>query len=327
MASLYPLKFKPIYKEKLWGGRKLQTTLERTDLPDGLIGESWELSAIQDELSVVSNGFLEGNTIEEVIEIYMSELVGSKVYEQFGLEFPLLIKFIDAQADLSIQVHPDDDMAIERHQAFGKTEMWYIVEAEKQASLIAGFSEEVNKGRYLKHLASSTLPEILNRVEVEANDVFFMPPGRVHAIGSNVLLAEIQQTSDITYRIYDWGRLDKDNKPRELHTELAVDAIDYSELKESKTTYKRQKNTTQETISCPYFTTNVIDFDKPVEKDYNFIDSFVILMCLEGGLAIAYNDEEVVPMRKGETVLLPADLKNVTLIPLPSTKILEIYIK
>lgn len=327
MASLYPLKFTPIYKEKIWGGRKLSTLLNRETLPKGNIGESWELSAVDGNLSVVENGFLAGNNIQELIEIYMGDLVGEKNYSRFGLEFPLLIKFIDANDDLSIQVHPDDKMAKERHNAYGKTEMWYIVGTDRGASLISGFSKKLDKSEYLQHLNSGTLPSIMNRVQVQPDDVFFMPPGRVHAIGSGTLLAEIQQTSDITYRMYDWERVDDEGNPRELHTDLALDAIDYTYQEEYKTTFDKKKNASVETASCEYFTTNVIEFDQPVEKDYNYIDSFVIYMCLEGNMTILHSQTETLQVAKGETILLPAELKNVILKPEGASKVLEVYVK
>ncbi len=327
MAALYPIKFKPIYKEKIWGGRKMEALLNRNKLPNGNIGESWELSAVQGNLSVVSNGFLEGNNIQELIEIYMADLVGEKVYEKYGVEFPLLIKFIDANDDLSIQVHPDDKLAKERHNAYGKTEMWYIVGVEQGASLISGFNKELDKAEYLQHLNAGTLPDIMNRETVKPDDVFFMPPGRVHAIGSGTLLAEIQQTSDITYRMYDWGRVDDQGNPRELHTDLALDAIDYTYHENYRTNFDAKKNATVETASCEYFTTNVIHFDQPVEKDYNYIDSFVILICLEGNLTIRYSQSEALQVEKGETVLVPAELKNIILQPSIESKVLEVYIK
>jgi len=227
MSHLYPLKFKPIFKDKIWGGNKIKTLLNKDFSPLPNCGESWEISGVQDEISVVSNGFLIGNNLQELIEIYMGDLVGDQVYQKYGIEFPLLIKFIDAHDDLSIQVHPNDKLAMQRHNAYGKTEMWYIIDADRGAKLISGFNTEVTKDAYIKHLENNTLNLILNYEEVKAGDVFFMPAGRVHAIGKGILLTEIQQTSDITYRIYDYNRKGTDGKPRELHTSLALDAIDF----------------------------------------------------------------------------------------------------
>src|SRR3972149_1007896 len=199
MSHLYPLKFKPIFKDKIWGGDKIKTLLNKDFSPLPNCGESWEISGVQDEISVVSNGFLIGNNLQELIEIYMGDLVGDQVYQKYGIEFPLLIKFIDAHDDLSIQVHPNDKLAMQRHNAYGKTEMWYIIDADRGAKLISGFNTEVTKDAYIKHLENNTLNLILNYEEVKAGDVFFMPAGRVHAIGKGILLTEIQQTSDITY--------------------------------------------------------------------------------------------------------------------------------
>ncbi|OQX99231.1 MAG: mannose-6-phosphate isomerase [Bacteroidetes bacterium 4572_117] len=325
MEKLYPLKFKPILKEKIWGGEKLKNLLGKKWPGQQKIGESWEISAYQNNISVVSNGFLANNNLNEIAEIYMGDLVGDKVYGQFGAEFPLLIKFIDANDDLSIQVHPDDSYAMEHHKGKGKTEMWYIVQAEKGAELISGFSKEINKNTYLTALNSGNIKDVLNSEKVSEGDVFFIPAGRIHAIGPNILLAEIQQTSDLTYRIYDWGRLGNDGKPRELHTEMALEVMDFDLYKSYKTEYKKQANKTSNILSCPYFTTNILNFDTPVDKDYNLIDSFVVYMCIKGSFIISYNNKTE-RVEFGETVLLPAVLKEITLIPEPSAQLLEIYI-
>jgi len=325
MNELYPLKFAPIIKETIWGGKKLKERLNK-DCLSGKCGESWEISGVQNNISIVSNGFLAGNSLQELTEVYMSDLVGEKVYEQFGIEFPLLVKFIDANDVLSIQVHPDDKLAKKRHNAFGKTEMWYIIESEENAELISGFNQKINKEVYLKYLHDSNLEEILNFEKVSSGDVFFMPAGRVHAIGKGILLAEIQQTSDITYRIYDWKRKDENGKGRELHTELAVDAIDYSYHDEYKTNYQVVPDGITNLVECDFFHTNLLKLTRPVARDYMNIDSFVIYMCMEGKFSIDFagNSEHVL---KGETILLPAELKNIQINPLEESKLLEIYIK
>jgi len=319
---LYPLKFTPIVKDKIWGGSRLREQLGK-DASESA-GESWELSSVEGNLSIVKNGFLAGNDIQELIEIYMGELVGDAVYEKFGIEFPLLIKFIDANDVLSIQVHPDDHMALQRHNAYGKTEMWYILNAEPGAELIMGFNHPMSKDHYLKHLEDGTLKEIMNAEKVGEGDIFFMPAGRVHAIGAGILLAEIQQTSDVTYRIYDWDRKDEKGQSRELHTGLAVDAIDYTFHENYRTEYEKVKNRTNPAVSCKYFNTSVILFDQPVEKDYNFIDSFVIYICTKGAANIEY-DGEPVRIVMGETVLIPAGLKNLTIVPEGECALLEVY--
>ena len=326
MKKLYPLKFSPIYKEKIWGGNKLKKILNKNCDEQKDIGESWEISAHGDDISIVSNGFLAENNLNEITEIYMGDLVGDKIYELYGNEFPLLIKFIDANDDLSIQVHPDNDYAEEHHQSKGKTEMWYIVQAGKDAELITGFSKELSKAEYVTALNSGKLKDILNVEKLSKGDSFFIPPGRVHAIGPNVLLAEIQQTSDLTYRIYDWGRLGSDGKPRELHTKQALDVIDFKVYKSYKTDYKHQLNKTSNILTCPYFTTNILEFDAPLDKDYNLIDSFVIYICIEGRFEIKYNKNDIEAIEYGETILLPAALKNIRLIPQGKTKLLEVYI-
>lgn len=289
-------------------------------------GESWEISGVEGDISMVQNGFLEGNSLQELAEIYMGELLGDTIYERFGVEFPLLIKFIDAADFLSVQVHPDDKLARERHNSYGKTEMWYIVESD-QGQLIAGFNRELDRELYLKHLQEGSLKEILNYEQVAPGDIYFMPAGRVHAIGAGVLLAEIQQTSDVTYRIYDWDRTDDQGNPRELHTELALDAIDFSFHTKYKTDYQALENSTVNAVDSPFFTTSVIHLDRPVEKDYNLIDSFVIYMCMEGAAGITYGKGAVELIKKGETVLIPAELKNLALIPTETSTLLEVYIK
>jgi mannose-6-phosphate isomerase len=325
--SLYPLKFQPILKDKIWGGSKLKTVLNKDFSPLPNAGESWEISGVEGDISVVSNGNLAGNDLEELIEVYMGDLVGDKVYDQFGMEFPLLIKFIDANDVLSIQVHPDDELSKERHNAFGKTEMWYVIEADKGSELIVGFNQEVDKAKYVAKLEEGKLEEILNNEPVKKGSCFFIPAGRVHAIGKGILLAEIQQTSDVTYRMYDWNRTDDQGNPRELHTELAVDAIDYSFEKKYRTDYETEINQTKELVRCPYFTTNTLEFDKQIEKDYSQLDSFVIYMCLDGDFTIESEDGITTEVAKGETVLIPAALENVILFPKGKTEILEVYIK
>lgn len=327
MEGLYPLKFAPIYKDKIWGGDKIKSILNKDygNLPN--CGESWELSGVEGNVSVVTNGYLAGNDLNELIEIYMGDLVGENIYEHFGNEFPLLIKFIDANDDLSIQVHPDDEMAAERHNSYGKTEMWYVIQADKGAKLQSGFNQEVDQDLYLEKLEAVLLPDILNFEEVTSGDVFFIPAGRVHAIGKGILLAEIQQTSDITYRIYDYDRRDDKGNTRELHTDLALDAIDYTVFPEYKSKYDTKVNESVELASCKYFTTNVLELNRSVEKDYNKLDSFVIYICLDGEVSIeteAGNES----VKLGETILLPAAIESVTLKPLSDkAKLLEVYIE
>ena len=326
MKNLYPFKFTPQYLDKIWGGQKIKTHLGKDfgKLPN--CGESWEISGVQDHVSVVSNGFLAGNNLEELIEIYMGELVGDRVYEKFGTEFPLLIKFIDANDDLSIQVHPNDELSKKRHQAFGKTEMWYVLQADQGAKLNLGFKEELSKEKYLEKFEAGQLMDILNFEEVNAGDVLFMPAGRVHAIGRGVLVAEIQQTSDVTYRIYDYDRKDSEGNGRELHTELALDAIDFTVPETYKTEYAEKKNEPVEVVTCNYFTTNVLELTDKLERDFHKLDSFVIYICLEGDYEIEY-EGGVETATKGETVLVPAAIENYFIKPKGSSvKLLEVHI-
>ncbi len=324
--SLYPLKFMPLLKPRIWGGKKLQTHL---GIDTGVIencGEAWMLSAVEDNESVVANGFLEGNTLSEVIEIYMDDLVGEKTYEQFGVEFPLLIKFIDANDKLSIQVHPDNELAQKRDLPGGKTEMWYIIDAEPEASLINGFKEKVSRNAYLENLKKKTLPNLLNEEKATKGDVFFIPAGRVHALGAGLLLAEIQQTSDTTYRIYDWERVDNEGKSRQLHTEQALDAIDFSKTIDTKTPYEKELNKTIQVVNSEYFITNILEMEaQSITKDLSALDSFVIYICVEGSCSLETLGTEV-NLKAGEVVLIPAIAESLKIKASKNVKLLEVYI-
>jgi len=319
------LKFTPILKDKIWGGEKLIKVLNKdSDRTD--IGESWELSDVKGDTSIVSNGDLKGKDLKELISEYKAELMGEKIYNHFGEKFPLLIKFIDAKEALSIQLHPHDDLAKKRHNSFGKTEMWYVMQADEKSNLIVGFQKEVTSKEYLEHLENKTLLDILNVDEVKKGDVYFIPTGRVHAIGAGVMLAEIQQTSDITYRIYDWDRPNPDGTYRELHTEEAIDAIDYSAQDSYKTEYSKEQNTSSEIVSCPYFTTNVLPIEGEKSINHNDKDSFVIYMCVEGNVEFQYQDQTE-KLKTGETILVPACIKDITITSEEKSELLEVYIK
>jgi mannose-6-phosphate isomerase len=323
---LYPLRFKPIYQYRLWGGNKLRDMLGKKDAPD-MTGESWEISGVQDNVSVVKEGFLEGNDLQELIEVYMGDLVGDTVYEKYGTEFPLLIKLIDAHEVLSVQVHPDDKLAAERHQAYGKTEMWHVIQSDPDSVVYSGFNKETNRDEYLKYLSEKRIQEILNVEKAAPGDTFFIPAGRVHATGAGILFAEIQQTSDITYRIFDWNRLEKNGRPRTLHTDLALDAIDFKHYPSYKTLSNPVLNRSVEIANCPYFTANLLWMNRTVERDYVDIDSFVVYMCLEGSFLLNFGDEIPMLVKKGHTILLPAIFKDVTLEPREETRVLEVYCK
>jgi len=326
MTSLYPLKFKTIYKDKIWGGQKIKTYLHKDfgKLPN--CGETWEISGVKSDVSVVADGTLQGRSLADLLEEYQDQLVGKKVYDHFGNIFPLLVKFIDANEDLSIQVHPNDELAKKRHNSFGKTEMWYVIEADSGSTLIAGFNKETNQQEYVDKLNSGHLTDILNKEDVKAGDVFFLPAGRVHTIGKGLLIAEIQQTSDITYRIYDFDRVDDKGNKRELHTEEALAAIDYKHYPEYKTSYKPQINQPVHVVSCPYFTTNILDYDESTSRDYSKLDSFVIHVCVEGGYILKANGASY-PVTMGECILIPKTIDNVELETSGGFKILESYIE
>ncbi|PQJ82238.1 type I phosphomannose isomerase catalytic subunit [Polaribacter glomeratus] len=319
------IKFEPILKDKIWGGEKLATLLNKHSKSKD-IGESWEISDVEGDTSIVVNGALKGKNLKELILKYTSDLVGDKIYAHFGEKFPLLIKFIDAKEALSIQLHPNDQLAQERHNSFGKTEMWYVMQADKNANLIVGFQKEVSPKEYIKHLDNKSLLDILNVDEVQKGDVYFIPTGRVHAIGAGVLLAEIQQTSDITYRIYDWDRPNPDGTFRDLHTEEAIDAIDYSAKDSYKTVYSKNENASSEIVSCQYFTTNVLPIKGEVSINHQEKDSFVIYMCVEGNVTFQY-ENQTEKLKTGETILVPACIKNIKIIADEVSELLEVYIK
>ncbi|MGY6647697.1 type I phosphomannose isomerase catalytic subunit [Wenyingzhuangia sp. IMCC45574] len=321
--KLYPLKFTPIFCYRIWGGEKLKKELQKNYVENN-IGESWEISDVTDYETVVSNGELKGKTLRELIKEYTSEFVGTQVYNTFKNEFPLLIKFIDAKTPLSIQVHPSNELARERHNSFGKNEMWYIMQADDNAKLIVGFNETVEKEDYINRVSNGNLLDILNIEKVTKGDTFYIPTGRVHAIGAGVLLAEIQQTSNITYRIYDYDRVDsKTGEKRELHTDLAVDAIDYKHYENYKTNYSTSLNKSKELVHSPYFKTNILDIKGEIQKDYSTLDSFVIFMCVEGSAEILYKGD-CYKLNLGETLLLPANIHNIT-INSSSGKVLEVH--
>ena len=319
------MKFKPVFKDKIWGGNKIKTILGMDYAPLPNCGEVWALSGVEGNTSEVTNGFLKGNELNELIEVYMGDLVGDSVYEKFGIEFPILIKFIDANDYLSIQVHPDDELAAKRKIGYGKSEMWYILQADENAELITGFNQKINKESYIKHLQNKTLKEILNVEKVKKDEVFYIPAGRVHALGPGLLLAEIQQTSDTTYRIYDWDRLDDKGNPRKLHVEEALDAIDFNVYDHYKTDYQHTLNKTVNLVETPYFTTNILQLDKKLEKNYEELDSFVIFICTQGRGELHY-DSEKLDFKKGEVVLLPSTIRKIQLLPLEEIKLLEVYI-
>lgn len=325
--KLYPLKFKPILKPVIWGGNAISPFKGITPVQEG-IGESWEISHVKGNVSVVADGELAGKTLEELIQQDNVAVLGKKVLEQSGTTFPLLIKFIDARDDLSIQVHPDDELAKKRHDSFGKTEMWYVVKADSDAKLYSGFKKEITPEQYVKTVKDNTFTDTLQQYDVTPGDVFFLPAGRVHAIGAGCFIAEIQQTSDITYRIYDYNRKDAQGNGRELHTELAKEAIDYKVYPEGyKTVYQSQKDKVVQLASCRYFTTNLIEGGLTITRDFSSVDSFVVYICLEGKLNIKDVNGYTIEVQQGESVLIPSACKNTIILSTNSHyKALETFV-
>ena len=302
---LYPLKFEPILKERIWGGTKLGDLLGKT-IESDLIGESWEISGVPGNVSVVANGPLKGKDLQELIDLYSYDLMGEEVYARFGNEFPILIKFIDARKDLSIQLHPGDELAGKRHGSFGKTEMWYIMDAAADSKIIIGFNRDVNPEEYKESLKNNSLLELLNYESVKEGDAYLINSGKIHAIGEGIMLAEIQQTSDITYRVYDFNRLDKDGKMRELHTDEALDAIDYQMKNDFRINYNDFQGTANDMVSSPYFTTKYLPLIENTVMDLNDRSSFSIYLCVKGTATLTSTGGSA-SLSIGETVLIPAN--------------------
>lgn len=318
--KFYPLQFQPILKERIWGGTKLRDYLNKP-IASEITGESWEISTVVNDVSVIANGIFKGENLNELIEKFPNEVLGTKVYEQFGKQFPLLFKYLDAREDLSIQVHPNDALAKKRHNSFGKTEMWYVMQADEEARLIVGFKEKSSQKEYLENLKNKTLIDILDTKKVKKGDVFFLETGTVHAIGAGTVIAEIQQTSDITYRLYDFDRVDANGNTRELHVDLALEAINY-DVVEAQKSYSKVENRANVMVDCPYFTTNFIPLDGKMKFKKNQ-ESFLVFMCVEGSFKLIYN-QETYSYKTGDTVLIPAAMTEYEL--LGKASILEIYI-
>ncbi len=318
--KLYPLQFQPILKKRIWGGTKLKDYLNKP-ISSEFTGESWEISTIKNDVSVVSNGSLKGKSLNELVNEFPEALLGKKVYQQFGKQFPLLFKYLDAHEDLSIQVHPNDKLAKARHHSYGKTEMWYVMQADENAKLILGFKEQSSPKQYIESIESKSLLSILDSKKVKKGDAFFLETGTVHAIGAGIVIAEIQQTSDITYRIYDFDRVDANGKSRELHVDLALDAINYNVVDAEKE-YKKETNNSNEIVNCHYFTTNFIPLDGNTKITKNG-QSFTVYMCVEGKFELKFNNE-IYSYTIGDTVLIPAEMTAFELSGKAS--VLEIYI-
>lgn len=321
---MQPIKFKPILKETLWGGGKI-AKFKNIDGQEGRkIGESWEISGVSGNESVAGSGPCEGKTLTQIVAEMKEKLVGRDNYKRFGDVFPLLIKFIDANRQLSVQVHPDDAMAQRHGMRNGKTEMWYIMDSEPYATLRCGLKSELSPESYRQMVADGTICDAIAEYPVKEGDCFFIPAGRVHSIGAGCFLAEIQQTSDATYRIFDFNRVDKDGKPRQLHTRQAAECIDYSVKEDYRTSYAPAKNKGVSLVSCPFFTTSVYDLDRPTTLDYTGLDSFVILIGLKGEAMLTDNEGNTVTLRGGETLLVPATTGAISVSG--TIKMLETYV-
>ncbi|MDY6347483.1 MAG: type I phosphomannose isomerase catalytic subunit [Bacteroidales bacterium] len=324
-STLYPLKFTPILKEKVWGGNKIGKILNHNLEGMANCGESWEVSGLIGDESEISNGFLAGNNLNEILEVYLTDLVGEKNYEKYGLGFPLLIKFIDAHENLSVQVHPDDGVAMEKYGQNGKTEMWHVVQADEGAGLYVGFNRQVNEAVYLDAVENGTLEELLRFHPVAKGDTFMIPAGTVHAIGKGVLLAEIQQSSDITFRIFDWNRVDENGKSRELHYEEALESIDFAANNaDFRVGYKSTPNKTVKLVRSPYFNTNLLEIDTTMVKSFADIDSFVIYICLEGHVHLV-SDNFNEHVEAGDVFLVPAEIEEVKITCGVRSRLLEIF--
>jgi mannose-6-phosphate isomerase len=325
--SLYPLKFTPILKETVWGGEKLKSCYNKRTTSSS-VGESWELSGVKGNISIISNGELAGRSLTEILKTDSTAILGRRIVDKFGAEFPLLIKFIDAQENLSVQVHPNDVLAKNRHNSFGKTEMWYILQNDPDAKLVLGFNKELDKEEYLRKANDGTIENVLNYQAVTPNEAFLIPAGLVHAIGKGIVLIEVQQTSDLTYRTYDYNRKDKNGNYRKLHIQDSVDAIDFSAKAVKMSEKTGNSGGLKRVAECKYFNAEAIDLS--LIKKYNTealkqIDSFVILICFDGHATLEY-DQGLEEITNGETVLLPAALKNTVLLT-GDAKFLEVYIQ
>ena len=307
---LYPLKFTPILKERIWGGDYLYKKFGKGTDSDINIGESWEVSAVKDNVSVVSEGILAGNDLFELIEVYMGDLVGDKVYEKFGVEFPVLVKFLVAKSDVSIQVHPNEEYANEKFGEHGKAEMWYIFDAEKDAKIIAGFDRNTSREEVEQAINNDTITQLLRIDDAQKGDVFDIPVGRVHAICKDNVIVEIQQTSDLTFRIYDYDRVDDNGNKRDLHVQQSLDVLDFNAKENYKIPYNKEINEPTNLIKNEHFTTNLLSFDKKLGRDYYLLDSYVVLVCTEGEFDIEYKEGGSVNVKVGESVLLPACIQE-----------------
>lgn len=318
-----PIKFNPVLKQTLWGGDKI-IPFKRLDSSMEQVGESWEISGVEGSETTVSDGPYKGMTLTEIVREMKGKLVGEDNYRRFGDTFPLLVKFLDARRDLSIQVHPDDDYAVAHGMKNGKTEMWYMLKSEPGASLLSGLKRNITPEEYTAMIADGTICNVIDRYEVAEGDCFFIPAGRIHSTGAGCFWTEIQQTSDATYRIYDYNRKDKDGNYRQLHTKEASECIDYSVEPTYRTDYTPEKNACVPLVDSPQFCVGLYDLDEPMTVDYSGLDSFVILVCVDGEGTVVDDEGGETPMRAGDTLLIPAATKGIYVSG--TVKFLEAYV-
>ncbi len=306
MAKLYPLKFTPILKERVWGGDSIIREMGKESESINPIGESWEISGVQDDVSLVSNGFLAGNDLNDLVEIYLGELIGDTLYERYGNEFPILIKILDIRDNLSLQIHPDDATAMERHNSYGKTECWYILDASPDAKIYLGLNRELSAKEFYDKCLNDTIHDALNIIKPVKGDIIYIKPGTLHAATGGILVAEVQQVSDVTYRVYDWGREHNPKTAREMHLDLAIDCIDY------KKTNPYSLISKDGTTENPYFKIDRIKISNLCFKESYLFESFIIYFCIEGESIIKGGGVSE-RIKKGENILIPAGMGEYTL--------------
>ena len=325
--ALYPLKFVPILKEKIWGGERIKRVYRHDSQTDELLGESWDVSGMEGDESEVCNGFLEGNTLPDLLEVYMGDLVGDAVYERYGNCFPMLVKLLDAKRQLSIQVHPDDDKAEQLGEMMGgKNELWYVLGADEGASVIAGFEMHITEQQCNEFLERGELDRVLHRIPVEKGDVVYIPAGCVHSIGSGCTILEIQEPSDITYRLFDFNRKDVDGSLRELHIDKSLASIDWDNWKNDKLAVEVKTGELTSIIDRPCFTVNIMEIDKPKEYELGAIDSFIVLVCTEGHVTLKW-DNDYITLSDMECVLIPAEMTSLMIVPTVKSRLIEAFIK
>ncbi|MFL2600405.1 MAG: type I phosphomannose isomerase catalytic subunit [Flavobacteriaceae bacterium] len=318
MDLLYPIKFTPQSKYRIWGGNSLKTKYGKPFKNDK-IGESWEISSVPNSISRVSNGFLKGKGLDELIKTYKSRLVGEYIYKKHNIKFPILVKLIDAKDKLSIQTHPDDKTSKVKHSSTGKTEFWYIMDSKKNSQIVLGFKKGITKKIYKKHVLKGTIDQIVEYKSINSGDSYLINPGQIHAIGKGIILAEIQQTSDVTYRIYDYDRIDVNGKKRELHTDLAEDVIDF----ENRDNFNLNNKKSNNLVNLKYFKINILNISEELILDLNEIDSFSIFICIEGELKYFEKNNSGTLLR-GSSILIPAEINKIILKG-EKVKLLHVY--